>query len=77
MLGGHCGDQILTAPEFVPTRENMNEFGGSSSAGKSIRTGLSHVIKQISDPQMTGRFKCVLKKSIWKTKQKPVVTGQL
>lgn len=40
----------------------MNEFGGCASAGKSIRTGLSQVIKQMSDPQMTGRLTGVLKK---------------
>jgi len=62
MVGGPSGDQILTAPEFVRTRENMNEFGGCASAGKSIRTGLSQVIKQMSDPQMTGRLTGVLKK---------------
>jgi hypothetical protein len=62
MVGGPSGDQILTAPEFARTRENMNEFGGCASAGKSIRTGLSQVIKQMSDPQMTGRLTGVLKK---------------
>lgn len=62
LKGGPSGDQILTAPEFVRTRENMNEFGGCASAGKSIRTALSQIIKQMSDPQMTGRLTGVLKK---------------
>jgi hypothetical protein len=62
MVGGPSGDQIHTAPEFIRTRENMNEFGGCASAGKSIRTGLSQVIKQMSDPQMTGRLTGVIKK---------------
>jgi hypothetical protein len=62
MVGGPSGDQIATAPEFARTRENMNEFGGCASAGKSIRTGLSQVIRQMSDPQMTGRLTGVLKK---------------
>lgn len=60
--GGPSGDQIKTAPEFIRTRENMNEFGGCASAGKSIRTGLNQVIKQMSDPQMTGRLTGILKK---------------
>ena len=60
--GGPSGDQIITAPEFVRTRENMNEFGGCATAGKSIRVGLSQVIKQMSDPQMTGRLTGVIKK---------------
>ncbi|TKK65435.1 hypothetical protein FC093_20200 [Ilyomonas limi] len=62
MVGGPSGDQILTAPEFERTRENMNEFGGCATAGKSIRTGLSQVIKQMSDPQMTGRLTGIIKK---------------
>ncbi len=62
MIGGPSGDQILSAPEFERTRENMNEFGGCATAGKSIRVGLSQVIKQMSDPQMTGRLTGVLKK---------------
>ena len=62
MVGGPSGDQIKTAPEFIRTRENMNEFGGCASAGKSIRTGLSQVIRQMSDPQMTGRLTGILKK---------------
>ena len=62
MNGGPSGDQIKTAPEFARTRENMNEFGGCATAGKSIRTGLSQVIKQMSDPQMTGRLTGVIKK---------------
>ena len=40
----------------------MNEFGGCAIVGKSIRTGLSQVIKQMSDPQMTGRLTGVIKK---------------
>lgn len=62
MIGGPSGDQIFTAPEFERTRENMNEFGGCATAGKSIRVGLSQVVKQMSDPQMTGRLTGVLKK---------------
>lgn len=62
MVGGPSGDQILTAPEFERTRENMNEFGGCATAGKSVRVALSQIIKQMSDPQMTGRLTAVMKK---------------
>jgi len=62
LVGGPSGEQIATAPEFVRTRENMNEFGGCATIGKSIRTGLSQVIKQMSDPQMTGRLTAIMKK---------------
>ena len=61
LVGGPSGDQILTAPEFERTRENMNEFGGCATAGKYIRTALSQIIKQMSDPQMTGRLTGILK----------------
>jgi hypothetical protein len=56
------GDQILTLPEFERTRENMNEFGGCITAGKSVRVALSQIIRQMSDPQMTGRLNAVMKK---------------
>ena len=62
MNGGPSGDQIKTAPEFARTRKNMNEFGSCATAGKSIRTGISQVIKQMSDPQMTGRLTGIIKK---------------
>lgn len=47
------GDQVNTAPEFERTRENMNEFGACAKAGKSVRTGLSQVMKQMADSQVT------------------------
>jgi hypothetical protein len=62
LVGGPSGEQINSAPEFERTRENMNEFGGCATAGKSIRVGLSQIIKQMSDPQMTGRLTAVMKK---------------
>lgn len=62
LAGGPTKEQIKTAPEFERTRENMNEFGGCAAAGKSLRVGLSEVIKQMSDPQMTGRLTGVMKK---------------
>ena len=62
MAGGPSGEQINSAPEFLRTRENMNEFGGCATAGKSLRVGLSQIIKQMSDPQMTGRLTAVIEK---------------
>jgi hypothetical protein len=40
----------------------MNEFGGSAAAGKSIRVALSQIIKQFSDPRLTGRLTAIMKK---------------
>ena len=62
MIGGPTGDQVKTAPEFARTRENMNEFGACAKAGKSIRTGLSQVMKQMADSQVTGRLTSIMKK---------------
>ena len=62
MVGGPTGDQVKTAPEFERTRENMNEFGACAKAGKSVRTGLSQLMKQMSDTQATGRLTSIMKK---------------
>jgi hypothetical protein len=62
LAGGPSGEQIATDPTFERTRENMNEFGGCAIAGKSVRVALSQIIKQMSDPQVTGRLTGVMKK---------------
>jgi len=62
MVGGPTGDQVNSAPEFERTRENMNEFGACAKAGKSVRTGLSQVMKQMADSQVTGRLTSIMKK---------------
>ena len=62
MVGGPSGEQVNTAPEFERTRENMNEFGACAKAGKSVRTGLSQVMKQMADSQVTGRLTSIMKK---------------
>ena len=62
MVGGPTGDQVLTAPEFERTRENMNEFGACAKAGKAVRTGLSQLMKQMADSQVTGRLTSIMKK---------------
>ena len=62
MKGGPTGEQVFTDEAFVRTRENMNEFGGCAMAGKSVRVGLSQLMKQMSDPQLTGRLTAIMKK---------------
>jgi hypothetical protein len=62
MIGGPTGEQVKTAPEFKRTRENMNEFGGSAAAAKSVRVGLSQLMKQMSDSRLTGRLTGIMKK---------------
>lgn len=62
LKGGATGDQIKNDSAFVRTRENMNEFGGCAVVGKSLRTGLAQIMKQMSDPQLTGRLTGIMKK---------------
>jgi hypothetical protein len=62
MVGGPTAQQVYTAPEFERTRENMNEFGACAKAGKSVRNGLSQMMKQMSDCQVTGRLTSIMKK---------------
>lgn len=62
LKGGPSGDQVKTGAEFKRTRENMNEFGGCAIAGKSVRIGLSQLMKQMSDSQLTGRLTGIMKK---------------
>jgi len=62
LKGGPSGDQVKTDPTFKRTRENMNEFGGCAAAAKSVRIGLSQLMKQMSDAQLTGRLTGIMKK---------------
>lgn len=62
LKGGATGEQIKSDPAFIRTRENMNEFGGCAIVGKSLRTGLAQIMKQMSDSQLTGRLTGIMKK---------------
>lgn len=60
--GGATAEQIKNGASFVRTRENMNEFAGCATVGKSIRAGQAQLMKQMSDPQFTGRLTGIIKK---------------
>ena len=62
LKGGPSAEQVKNAPEFIRTRENMNEFGGCAIAGKSLRVGLAQLMKQMSDRQLTGRITSIMKR---------------
>ena len=62
LAGGPSAAQITNDPAFIRTRENMNEFGGSAAAGKSVRVALSQIVKQFSDPRLTSRLTAIMKK---------------
>ncbi|MEI6755018.1 MAG: hypothetical protein WCK78_17870 [Paludibacter sp.] len=40
----------------------MNEFAACARAGKSVRVGLSMLMKQMSDARLTGRLTAIMKK---------------
>lgn len=61
VANGPSKSQIQNDPAFKRTRENNVEFGTSAKAGKSLRVGLASVIKNFSDPQVTGRITKVFK----------------
>ena len=62
LKGGPTAEQVKTAPGFIRTRENMSEFAACANAGKSVRIGLSAVMKQMTDSQFTGRLTAIMKK---------------
>ncbi|HPT15578.1 MAG TPA: hypothetical protein PK796_12365 [Bacteroidales bacterium] len=62
LVGGPTGEQVATAPEFERTRENMNEFGGSAKAGRSVRSVFSSILGKMTDSQLTGRLTAIMKK---------------
>jgi len=62
MKGGPTAEQVKTAPGFIRTRENMSEFAACANAGKSVRIGLSALMKQMTDSQFTGRLTAIMKK---------------
>jgi len=62
LIGGPSADQIANDPAFERTRENMNEFGGSAKAGRSVRSVFSTVLSKMSDSHLTGRLTAIMKK---------------
>jgi len=62
LKGGPTAEQVKTAPGFIRTRENMSEFAACANAGKSVRIGLSSLMKQMADSQFTGRLTAIMKK---------------
>lgn len=56
------GDRIKKSPEFVRTRENMNEFSGCGIACSSLRMGLSPLLTQMADRYVTSRLTALMKK---------------
>lgn len=52
--GGPSKERIATGANFVRTRENNAEFGGSAKVGKAFRTALSSVIQTMGGSTLTA-----------------------
>jgi len=53
---GPTKQQIATQPNFIRTRENNAEFGGSAHAAKALRSALSTTVHTMGDARITGRL---------------------
>ncbi len=61
LKGGIDKERIHKDPKFKRTRENMAEFGGSASVGKSLRMSLITVIKAFGDRYVVSRIVKLMK----------------
>jgi hypothetical protein len=52
--GGPTKERIATGANFVRTRENNAEFGGSAKVGKAFRTSLNSVIQTMGGSTLTA-----------------------
>ena len=60
--GGIDRSRILNDPNFVRTRENMSEFGGSAKVGKAFRQGYNGVPIKAADSTLAGRVTGLMKR---------------
>jgi hypothetical protein len=74
--GGPTKERIATGSNFVRTRENNAEFGGSAKVGKAFRTALSSVIQTMGGSTLTATltrlFKSINAKASGVRGQRPI-----
>ncbi|NHN27992.1 hypothetical protein FIA58_020120 [Flavobacterium jejuense] len=74
--GGPTKERIATGANFVRTRENNAEFGGSAKVGKALRTALSSVIQTMGGSTLTASltrlFKSINVKASGARGQRPI-----
>ncbi len=54
--GGIAKERILRDPQFIRTRENMNEFTSCASSGQFIRRALGPLLYQAKDAKLSSRM---------------------
>jgi len=76
VANGPSKDKIQNDDNFVRTRENNSEFGGSATAGKSLRLSLASSVQTMGDKRITSRltalFKDILSRSTGTRGQRPI-----
>lgn len=74
--GGPTKERIATGSNFVRTRENNAEFGGSAKVGKALRTALSGVIQTMGGStlasSLTRLFKSINAKASGVRGKRPI-----
>lgn len=59
--GGADKNKILSSPNFVRTRENMQEFGAAAEIGTSFRRGFAEIIELIRTSPLSGKVTGIMK----------------
>lgn len=79
VANGPSKDKIQNDDNFVRTRENNSEFGGSATAGKSLRLSLATSISTMGDKRITSRltalFKDICSRSTGTRGQRPITVS--
>jgi hypothetical protein len=79
VANGPSKDKIQNDNNFVRTRENNSEFGGSATAGKSLRLSLATSISTMGDKRITSRltalFKDICSRSTGTRGQRPITVS--
>ena len=79
VANGPSKDKIQNDDNFVRTRENNSEFGGSATTGKSFRLSLATSISTMGDRLITSRltalFKDICNRSTGTRGQRPITVS--
>ena len=79
VANGPSKDKIQHDDNFIRTRENNSEFGGSATAGKSFRLSLATSISTMGDKLITSRltalFKDICNRSTGTRGQRPITVS--
>jgi hypothetical protein len=77
VANGPSKDKILNGDNFVRTRENNAEFGGSASIAKALRLALATNLHTMADNRLVSRltaiFKEICSRSLLTRGQRPIV----